>query len=86
MDDQRAYRAIEAGAEQGLNAIQAVREYLGLSREELAEKAGFDLACLKACEEHHGVATPAPCFKESLAQALGVPVEMLFGFNPRRTH
>jgi hypothetical protein len=54
---------MENGAERGVGAIRALREHIGLGVEALADRAGFDATLLKACEEHEGIAAPAPCFK-----------------------
>ena len=78
MHDHEARTIIESGAERGVGAIRSLREHVGLSVEALAERAGFDAALLAACEEHEDVATPAPCFKETLARALGVSLDVLF--------
>jgi hypothetical protein len=49
-----------------------------MSIEALAERAGFDPMLLATCEEHEGLAAPAPCFKEAFADALGVSHDVLF--------
>jgi transcriptional regulator with XRE-family HTH domain len=83
MHDHEALAVIDEGARRGVGALRSIREHLGWSIDALAEKSGFDPVLLAACEDHEGVAAPAPCFKEALADALGVPHEVLFSLKFR---
>jgi hypothetical protein len=78
MHEHEARTVIERAAELGLSPLRAIREHRGITREMLARLAGFDLACLAACEEHAGVAMPAPRIRAMLARCLGVSAELLF--------
>jgi len=66
--------------------LRAARHRQGLSREQLAHRAGLSLATVYRIEA--GRATPTRGTRRLLAIALGVPVEQLFPENseaPART-
>jgi transcriptional regulator with XRE-family HTH domain len=57
------------------NSIRAAREALGMTREELAFKAGISFGTLERIER--GQNTPRRATLAVLAEALGIPVEEL---------